>query len=112
MITIWKYEIEPDLVNQVYDMPAGAVILSFGLDGQGTMCFWARVDDEAPKENHVVACVGTGWPIDHNASYVCFFIGTVTHGPYVWHLFDLGGANDRLEGTDMCVIKNKSEMEK
>ena len=95
MYTIWKYEVEPDFVNQVYNMPAGAVILSFGLDPNDKLCFWARVNDQAPMEAHTVACVGTGWPLDtvfneRLDKYVCF-IGTVTHGNYVWHLFDMGG---------------------
>lgn len=104
MYTIWKYEIEPDFVNQVCKMPAGAVILSFGLDGADKLCFWARVNDEAPIEEHVVACVGTGWPLDavfneRLDKYACF-IGTVTHGIYVWHLFDLGAG--------ACLIENES----
>lgn len=92
--SIWKYEVEPDLINQEYQMPAGAVILSFGLDDKGKMCFWARVNTEAAMEAHVVACVGTGWPLDtiftnRQGEYVCF-IGTVTKDDYVWHLWDLG----------------------
>ena len=104
MYTIWKYEVEPDFVNQVYEMPTGAVILSFGFDANSSMCFWALVDDQAPKENHTVACVGTGWPIDNamgnDARYSCF-IGTAVCGSYVWHLFDLGGAG-------ACSIKNET----
>ena len=93
MICIWKYEVEPDFVNQNYIMPEGAIILSFGLDGSGKMCFWAQVDTEAPKVEHNIACVGTGWGLDvlnnKEIEYACF-IGSLTHGPYVWHLFDLG----------------------
>ena len=93
MKTIWKYEIYPEFENQIIEMPTGAVILSFGLDGNDQLCFWAQVDDSAPLEEHLVACVGTGWPMENvfNAKdrYACF-IGTVTHGQYVWHLIDLG----------------------
>lgn len=100
MQTIWKYEIEPDFIIQLYKMPIGASILSFGLDGNDKLCFWARVDDKHPLEEHAVICVGTGWELDHvfntldtlNES-VCF-IGSLTHGPYVWHLFDIGGGLD------------------
>lgn len=88
MITIWKYEVEPDLVNQVYKMPSGAQIVSFGLDPQGAMCFWAIVDDTHTLEEHAVACIGTGW--DANFGALALFVGSVTKGPYVWHLFDLG----------------------
>lgn len=92
MITIWKYKVEPDFVNQIVKMPAGAVILSFGLDGADQLCFWARVDDQAPLEERVVSCIGTGWEMDHvfnKSEYACF-IGTVTHGQYVWHFIDCG----------------------
>lgn len=96
MITIWKYLVEPDDVNQVYGMPAGALILSFGLDGNDQLCFWAKVNDAAQLEDHVVACVGTGWELDHvfgaKDRYACF-IGSVTHGSYVWHLIDLGAGS-------------------
>ena len=95
MYTIWKYKVEPDLVIQEYKMPKDAIILSFGLDPQGDMCIWARVKEDEPLEEHLIACIGTGWPIDNiietTGRYACF-IGSVTHGPYVWHLFDLGGA--------------------
>ena len=118
MITIWKYEVEPDLVNQVYEMPIGAIILSFGLDGQGKMCFWAQVDDSAQREGHLISCVGTGWPIDivnSDLNRYANFIGTVARGPYVWHLFDLGGVghvSDRFEESDACAVKNESEESK
>ena len=91
MVSIWKYEIEPDFVIQEVEMPIGAQIISFGLDANNAICFWAKVDTEARKEMHLVACVGTGWPID-NIRDNAKFIGTVVHGPYVWHLFDVGAA--------------------
>lgn len=94
MYSIWKYGIEPDIVNQVYRMPEGAVILSIGLDPHGKMCFWAQVNTEAELEDHAVACIGTGWDmgaiLGEKNRYVNF-IGTVVHGEYVWHMFDLGG---------------------
>ena len=106
MYSIWKYEVDPDFVNQIYQMPAGAVILSFGLDGNNRLCFWARVNTEAPICAHTIACVGTGWPIDNvfsdRAGKYASFIGTVTHGAYVWHLFDLGAAAD-LENFELAT---------
>lgn len=84
-MTIWKYEIEPDLVNQVYDLPAGAQVLSFGLDPVERLCFWALVEEEAPKEARVFACVGTGWNVEEGAR----FVGTAVKGEYVWHLFEV-----------------------
>lgn len=97
MYSIWKYEIEPDFVNQVYDLPIGAEILSFGIDPNDKLCFWALVDTDAATEPRTFACVGTGWPIDMALSdkvgYVAF-IGTVTHGAYVWHLMEVGADAD------------------
>lgn len=113
MYTIWKYEIEPDFVNQVYMMPAESVILSFGLDANNNLCFWARVNDAAPMVEHAVACIGTGWPLEtifneRANKYVCF-IGSVTHGSYVWHLFDLG-ARSCSSNDESTLIKTDKEM--
>lgn len=100
MQTIWKYGIDPDIVIQTYRMPKGAIVLSIGDDPHGKMCFWAQVDPCAPLEDHLVACVGTGWEIDNmfaGGRYVNF-VGTVTRGAYVWHMFDLGeSVKDRNE---------------
>lgn len=108
MQTIWKYEVEPDIVIQTFDMPKDAIVLSFGLDPHGSMCFWAKVDDQAPIEEHLIACVGTGWPISEifeaANKYACF-VGTVTKGPYVWHLFDLGGADAALIDKEVATLR-------
>jgi hypothetical protein len=96
--SIYKYPVEPDFLIQVYDMPKGAVILSFGLDGNNQLCFWAHIDKDAPLEARKIACVGTGW--DLTALYsgdTTQFIGTTTHGPYVWHLFDMGAVEGRIQ---------------
>jgi len=103
MYSIWKYNVEPNIINQEYYLPEGAQIVSFGLDPADNMCFWARVNTNAPKVARMVACVGTGWPLDNvysksNGRQV-EFIGSLTHGPYVGHLFDLGECvNDRIGG--------------
>lgn len=97
MITIWKYLVEPDFINQIIKMPAGAVILSFGLDAEDQLCLWAKVDSNAPLEDHTIACVGTGWELEHvfeAPNRYAAFIGSVTHGQYVWHLIDLGAGPD------------------
>ena len=101
MYSIWKYPVEPDFVNQVFEMPIGAEIISFGLDGEDRLCFWAIVNTDAPLEARIIACVGTGWPIDNifneRTSKYVNFIGTATHTPYVWHLFELGADIKNLE---------------
>ena len=100
MQTIWKYKIEPDFVNQVYRMPKGAIVLSVGADAHNNLCFWAKVDTAAEYEDHLMACVGTGWEMDHifNAkdSYACF-IGTIRRDEYMYHVIDLGGRPDKRE---------------
>lgn len=112
MQTIWKYEVEPDIVIQTFDMPKDAIVLSFGLDPHGSMCFWAKVDDQAPIEEHLIGCIGTGWPADNIfeaiGRYACF-IGTVTHGPYVWHLFDLGSADAALIDKEVATLRTLEE---
>ena len=109
MTTIWKYEIEPDIINQIIKMPAGALVLSFGLDAKRNLCCWVKVDDSAPLEDHLVACVGTGWGMDHIFEainrYACF-IGSVTRGDYVWHLIDLG-AGPALESDEVGTLSGK-----
>jgi hypothetical protein len=73
-------------------------ILSVGLDPAGDVCCWAIVRElpELPmsmagmvkgvrKSSPAVLVVGTGQPFsfgDH------IFLGTVTQGSYVWHLFE------------------------
>lgn len=86
MLTIWKYHVEPDRVHQLIEMPRGAEILSFGIDPGGALCFWALVETENEKEDHIVMCVGTGWDVIGEAR----FIGTVVRGAYVYHGFDCG----------------------
>ena len=101
MYSIWKYEIEPDLVNQVYRMPAGAQLISAGVDPQGKMCFWAQVNTGAALCDHLVSCIGTGWDMSNMLSAArrqVKFVGTIVKGEYVWHVFDLGeGVKGRLE---------------
>jgi hypothetical protein len=101
MYTVWKYEIEPDVVNQIYGMPEGAVPISAGLDPYGRLCFWAQVNDKAPKRDHLMSCVGTGWDMGNmfgEAGRYVKFIGSVVKDEYVWHIYDLGEVvEDRLK---------------
>ena len=95
MFTIWKYVIEPCMNIQIFDMPIGAVILSFGADAAGKMCFWAQVDPSAALERRQVICIGTGWPLEElDEGKYGIFIGTAIDGPCVWHLYDLGAEVD------------------
>ena len=66
------------------------------------------MNSKAPKEKHRVACVGTGWDISALFKVEQMrFIGTATHGVYVWHLFDLGAVEDRVEDSEVRVEKNE-----
>lgn len=86
MTTIWKYRVNPDMEAQIFELPINAEVLSFGLDGNEDLCFWAAVHPDLPTEKRHVWCVGTGWPLMFNKEKY-WFVGTVTHGAYVWHLF-------------------------
>lgn len=110
--SIFKYEVEPDFLVQHIELPKGADVLSFGVDANDKLCFWAAVDSRAPKEKHRVACVGTGWDITALLKVETMkFIGTAVHGPYVWHLFDLGAVEDRVEDSEAHVEKNEANDE-
>lgn len=98
MLSIWKYQVEPDMLNQLVEMPKDATILSFGVDPQGALCFWAQVDTEARHVDRIISCVGTGWNVDTVVVNEGRFVGTAVRGDYVWHFFDLGEVNDRKEG--------------
>lgn len=91
-MVIWKYKVMPDNVNQVFSLPRGAEILSFGVDGANQLCFWALVNEQAPHEDRVLVCVGTGWPLttlEGAKERTIDFIGSVTQDVYVWHLFEI-----------------------
>lgn len=98
MYTIWKYSIGPSKEAQIYSLPAGAEILSFGIDAQNNLCFWARVNTAAMLEHHKLACVGTGWALDNilneRSNKYILFIGTAQYDSDMWHLFDLGAADE------------------
>lgn len=81
MITIHKYKLEIT-DRQTLAMPAGAHVLSAGIDPQGAMCLWALVDDTAPHQDRVVAICGTGHPVPFGFR----FVGTVVSAPFVWHI--------------------------
>lgn len=84
MLTIYKYPLA--ITNsQFVQMPQFAEILSAGLDPQGALCVWAAVDTEAPMVSRQFYVVGTGNPVTPAPME---FIGSVTRGPFVWHVFE------------------------
>ncbi len=82
MTTIWKFEISKGDAVPVVEMPAGAKILSVGIQGSKVMA-WAMVDPEAATEMVRFRISGTG----HLADPAWNFIGTCFDGPFVWHIF-------------------------
>lgn len=85
MLTIWKFPV-PITDEFTLDIPRPATVLSFGLDPAGVPCVWCVVDPAEPKTECTFALLGTGNP-DHDGVGLLPFVGSVTHGRFVWHLF-------------------------
>lgn len=82
--TIWKYTVR-QTDSQEIEMPAGAKILAVRMQGS-VLTLWAMVDPSEPKESRTIQVYGTG----HPAGSAGVYIGTVQHGPMVWHIFEDG----------------------
>lgn len=83
---IWKFEIP--LQDKKAQMPAGAQILSVGVQGDEIMV-WAVCNPNHPFVTRYFPIFGTGFEMnlqDRGRP----FLGTVFQGPYVWHVFDGG----------------------
>jgi len=93
--TIWKFTFE--LTDEpLLKMPVGAQIVhgalltpSSPMGQPGEFAIWAVVDDQAPTEWRRLLMRGTGHPI---FDAIGPHIATVQDGPFVWHIFDLGGS--------------------
>jgi len=79
--------------QQEIEMPAGAKILSVGLQS-GTIQLWALEDDSMEHATVFIELYGTGHSIPTGPGQK-EFIGTVTNGSLVWHIFERVDA-DRL----------------
>lgn len=84
--TIWKFPLETTDVQEI-QTPANAKMLSVGLDPEGALCLWALVNPKEDLEAITVNIVGTGNPVPRSVLMWSEFLGTVTDGPYVWHVF-------------------------
>ena len=84
MTTIWKYTLRPGR-NQIM-MPRNPQLLTID-EQNGSVCLWARVDDEADMQTVNVDVVGTGHevPTENQGHY----IGTVKleNGMMMFHAF-------------------------
>lgn len=92
MISIFKYRLIGMSFSPILDikMPKDAKILSVGRDPSKDLCVWAQIDTKKEMVKRKILCWGTGWPLeDAFAEFpAAEFIGTVTDGPYMWHIFD------------------------
>ncbi len=88
--TIYKYPVQLDAVqsNASIDLPVGAHILSVAVQGQKTLCVWALVDPEAPKDTRRFRIIATGERFDPTGmTYIGTFHGVA--GWMVFHLFEM-----------------------
>lgn len=91
MRAVWKFPLEIT-DYQTIEMPAGAQILSFDVQGVSpeymAPCLWALVAPAMPREKRTFQMVGTGHQLPDEPGK---FIGTVVTygGTLVWHLFEV-----------------------
>jgi hypothetical protein len=84
--TIYKYSIETT-DEQIIEMPAGAKILTVQPQGAFSLCLWAEVDTEQPKEQRTLLTYGTGHPMRNTQQR---YIGTyqLQGGGLVFHVYE------------------------
>jgi len=89
---VWKFllpqmnSIKDSQFQFEVDMPEGSKPLHVAMQGDG-FYLWALCDPEADKEAVKMFCVGTGFGSVPGGS---IYIGTVSQGMYVWHIFREG----------------------
>jgi len=70
-------------------LPAGAQVLSVGVQSRAVYV-WILLDPDVPvTETRHFIIVGTGWDVNRNA--LGDFVGTVHDGGFVWHVFVKSG---------------------
>jgi len=84
MNTIHKYSMISDVA--IIDMPQGAKILSVGVQ-RTEIVIWAQVNTDNPTVTHRFIAFNTG---EACGAIPEQFIGTVTVGSIVWHVYDEG----------------------
>lgn len=84
-MTIWKYPLEiTDRQNVM--MPEGAQILTAHMQGE-TLCLWALVNSQAPKQRRDIEIIGTGNPAQEaNRKYIA--TTQMSGGALIWHVFE------------------------
>lgn len=83
MKTIWKFPLILTNSPQSIEMPSGAAIIRFGIQGS-IPSIWAVVNPDKPLESRVFHIRGTGHCIESGLHY----IGSCEDDPFVWHIFE------------------------
>lgn len=86
MKRVFKFEIPID-DEVVIDMPEGAEVLHFDVQGE-LPYIWVRVDPDLPEKEYRFRFAGTGHHLEDNVGKhlgSCMMRG----GALVWHLFEL-----------------------
>jgi hypothetical protein len=93
MDKVYKYQLVFRGEVQPIELPLGAEVLHFAVqdssEGMNPIpLIWAKVDPGNETETREFILRGTGHEIGVNL-YRTQHIGTVLHGVFVWHLFEL-----------------------
>lgn len=84
-ITIWKYPLDLTDTQNVM-MPKSAKILTAQVQGD-SLCLWALVNPDAPKQRRKIEILGTVNPApDVNRRYISTV--QMIGGSVVWHIFE------------------------
>lgn len=68
-------------------MPEGAEILTAQIAGGASLCLWALVNPDAPKQRRVIEILGTGNPApDVERRYISTV--QMAGGALIWHIFE------------------------
>jgi hypothetical protein len=77
---VWKFpasSIDDESQILTLDLPKGARVLTFDMDGMGELCAWAEIPglvakevDMTPKESHRYLVVPTGAEFEYEGEYV------------------------------------------
>ena len=90
MKTIWKFTLQPD--NLVLEMPLDAKILHVD-EQHGSICLWAEVSDDLPKEKRTFEIFGTGHEMIEQMGISREYIGTakMQGGMFIFHVYEYTG---------------------
>jgi len=82
---IYKYQISLKDEQRI-EMPKGAQVLHVGLDPEGLLCVWARVDTRERLDPVTIYCVMTGGAMSPGAGAAAY-LGQLQAGGIVCHYF-------------------------